>query len=83
MKCPCGCETVFSKATNMCAHCRMGKPCPNMNADRIVRHIPAGYRWATAEESENWEMHRDRMVQVRVGGTDDNPQTDLAIKVQP
>lgn len=52
-----------------------------MNASDIVDDLPEGYRWATAEETEEWDKHHDRMVQVRTGGTDKDPQTDLAIQI--
>lgn len=51
-----------------------------MNADQIVPRLPEGYRWATPDECMNWEQYIDIMVQVRVGGTDDEPWTDLAIQ---
>lgn len=54
-----------------------------MNINTIVDAMPKGYRWATAEEAEystSSDFHLSNyMVQVRVGGTDDEPQTDLAI----
>lgn len=51
-----------------------------MRADQIVDTLPEGYRWATPEETERWTFHAHNMVQVKVGGTDDEPWTDLAIK---
>jgi len=46
-------------------------------ADDIVDTLPAGYRWATANEAERWNEHAGRMVQVRRG---DGDETDLAIR---
>ncbi len=40
--------------------------------------LPAGYRWATADETEVWDTIPG-LIQVRVGGTDDEPWTDLAV----
>lgn len=46
-----------------------------------VEKLPAGYRWATSSETETASHSGDfsRMVQVRKGGTDDDPWTDLAV----
>ena len=48
---------------------------------QIVTELPRGYRWATAEETERATATGDYvgMVQVVVGGTEDDPWTDLAI----
>ena len=43
----------------------------------IFEELPTGYRWLTPEEVENW-ADLDNVIQVRVGGTDDDPWTDLA-----
>lgn len=55
-----------------------------MNMDTIVETMPYGYKWAEPEEVEavtSGDMHLARyMVQVIVGGTKDEPQTDLAIQ---
>jgi hypothetical protein len=40
--------------------------------------LPAGYRWADENEAENW-TETPGIIQVRVGGTDDDPWTDLAV----
>lgn len=47
----------------------------------ILPELPAGYRWATEEETEEAGHSGDfsGMVQVRTGGTDDEPETDLAV----
>lgn len=51
----------------------------NYTAADIVEELPAGYRWATSDETERWTALAGSMVQVRRGGTDDDPETDLAI----
>lgn len=59
-----------------------------MNVNTIVETMPYGYRWATADEVEEFlnsdrrwgKMREEYWVQVRVGGTDDEPWTDLAIQ---
>lgn len=51
-----------------------------MNANTVVAALPAGYRWATPHEVETWTERLEEMVQVRVGGSDDDPETDLAIR---
>ena len=45
----------------------------------IYDHLPEGYRWMTAEEVEAWTT-TPGVIQVRVGGTDDDPWTDLAVR---
>ena len=52
-----------------------------MNVYTIVDSLPDGYRWATEMECECWTKNEDILVQVRRGGTDDAPMTDLAIRV--
>ncbi len=42
--------------------------------------LPVGYRWMTPEEVETWDEIPDA-IQVRVGGTDENPWTDLAVPI--
>lgn len=44
----------------------------------IFDALPDGYRWATCDEAE-WWMRYPGMIQVRVGGPDDEPWTDLAL----
>lgn len=53
-----------------------------MNAHDTVKELPSGYRWANSLECDRWNhpAYFNRMVQVRVGGTDFDPQTDLAIR---
>ncbi len=46
----------------------------------IYDHLPEGYRWMTAEEVEAWTT-TPGVIQVRVGGTDDDPWTDLAVPI--
>lgn len=48
---------------------------------RIVDTMPEGYRWATELETEAWAAGGalPGAVQVRVGGTDDEPWTDIAV----
>lgn len=61
----------------------MPKERKTMNADVIVNALPEGYRWADEIETEAWSNsgdHHNDMVQVRVGGTDDEPWTDVAIR---
>lgn len=47
----------------------------------IVSGLPADYRWATCCEAENWPTLIDA-IQVRVGGTNDEPWTDIAVPIQ-
>lgn len=53
-----------------------------MNANTIVDSKPEGYRWANEVECDRWAhpAYFNKMVQVRVGGTAEDPWTDLAIK---
>lgn len=44
----------------------------------IYDTMPKGYRWATAEEAQRWD-EQPSVIQVRVGGTDDEPWTDIAV----
>lgn len=52
----------------------------SLHAENIVDRVPDGYRWATADETENWTYYEDRVVQVMVGWEMQYPLTDLAIK---
>ncbi len=51
-----------------------------MDAYTIVDEMPFGYRWAVEDEAELWYVRPERFVQVRVGGTDEEPSTDMAIQ---
>ena len=48
---------------------------------RIFDSLPDDYRWATAAETElaTFSGEFSRFVMVKVGGTDDEPDVDLAI----
>lgn len=48
----------------------------------MMNTLPQGWRWATPEEVEAAIASGDysQMLQVRVGGTDEDPWTDLAVK---
>lgn len=48
---------------------------------RIFPDLPPGYRWATPDEVEECLTGRRDYVQVRVGGTDEDPHTDLAVEM--
>jgi hypothetical protein len=52
-----------------------------MYDDAIYPELPFGYRWANAEETERFTHtgKLDGMIQVRVGGDDNDPWTDLAV----
>ena len=41
--------------------------------------LPEGYRWLTPDEVEQWDLIPG-VIQVRVGGTDEEPFTDLAVR---
>lgn len=73
-RCACGCKYWEN---DTCIDCGTKYV---LNADVIVDSLPKGYRWATETEALNWGHFSDSMVQVRKGGTDDEPWTDLAIK---
>lgn len=49
----------------------------------IYPSLPEGYRWATEEETERMAATGDLAgaIQVRVGGTDDEPWTDTAVAI--
>ena len=44
----------------------------------VFDNLPEGYRWADADECEVW-TELPEVIQVRVGGTDEDPLTDLAV----
>ena len=52
--------------------------------NKIVNEMPYGYRWALPDEVESvtsGDQHLAQfMVQVIVGGTEEEPETDLAIQ---
>ena len=54
-----------------------------MNAYQVVDEMPEGYHWADEDQCVRWDIepYVSNMVQVRVGGTDDEPWTDLAIRI--